>query len=232
MPDSYTINARVFPAALSAIPIFVLNYFFLHSYVGNFLESLLGIKWMGEITISLILTYFLAETGRFIAKELYEKIHFKDELSMPSTNFLLHSDSTYTAEHKKKIHSKIFSDFGIQVCSVQEEMGDGQKARKTIVECVSMIRGKVKDGRLILNHNIQYGFARNLIGGSVIAVFVSIINLYIFGYFIPNMTAFWISLFLALAYLAVISIGKTIMSKYGMRYAKVLFQEYLLLNIG
>lgn len=224
----YTLRARIYPAALCAIPIFVLNYFLLHVYLGDFLNSILSIRWAGEVTIAVILTYFLAEIGRFIAKELYEKSYFKDELSMPTTDFLLHSDQTYTQEYKSQIHSKILSDFSMQVCSSQEEAADNEKARKIIVQCVSMIRGKVKDGRLILNHNIGYGFARNLIGGSVIAVAVSIVNLYIFGYFIPNMTAFWISLFLGLIYLTIMLSGKSIMSRYGIRYAKVLIQEYLL----
>lgn len=198
--------------------------------MGDFLNSLFGLNWLGEITISAVLTYFLAEAGRFIAKELYEKIHFKDELYMPTTNFLLHSDPTYTSDHKNKIHSKIYADFGLQICSIREEESDNNKARKTIVECVSMIRGKVKDGRLLLKHNIGYGFARNLIGGSVIAVFVSIINLFVFGYFSLNLLAFWISLFLALVYLLIMLTGRSIISRYGVRYAKVLIQEYLLLT--
>jgi hypothetical protein len=228
MLNKYSRIARIYPAVLCSLPIFLLNYFFLKFYTADFLSSLNGVKWTGGITLSLVLTFLLAQTARFIGKELFEKTHFKDELSMPTTEMLLHLDENYSSDHKKRLHAKIFSDFGIQVCTAQEEISENERARKIIVECVSMIRGKVKDGRLLLQHNIEYGFIRNLVGGSVISVFLSIINLFIFGYFFYNQLAFSLSLFMAIFYLAMVMMGRFLLGRYGIRYAKVLIQEYLL----
>jgi len=52
-------------------------------------------------------------------------------------------------------------------------------ARKKIVEAVSIMREKVMDGHLLLQHNIEYGLWRNLIEGSTFALLISIINCYI-----------------------------------------------------
>lgn len=228
MLNKYTRTARIYPAIICSIPIFVLNYFLLSSYTADFFASLEGIKWVGGITLSVALTFLLAQAGRFVGKELFEKIHFKDELYMPTTEFLLHSDTTYSAEHKNRLHSKILAEFSIKIHSPEQEGKDIIAARRTIVESVSMIRGKVKNGQLLLQHNIEYGFARNLIGGSLLALYISIFNLYVFGFFFPNQLGFYLSLFVGIAYLLIVAIGRYLMGRYGVRYAKVLVQEYLL----
>lgn len=226
--SKYSLVARVYPAILCCLPILVLNFFLLSIYTGNFLSAIEGYKWLSGVTFSAVLIYFLSQIGRFIGKEIFEKTHFKDDLNMPTTQLLLHSDDTYSFEQKINIHSKILGDFNMTVCSLEQESLDEMGARKIIVDCVSLIRGKVKDGRLILQHNIEYGFVRNLIGGSAVAVFVSILNLVLFGFFFKNFVAFYLSFFLAVTYLLIMSFGKKIISRYGFRYAKVLIQEYLL----
>jgi len=226
--NKYNLIARVYPAILCSLPILVLNFFLLDSYTGEFFSAIEGYKWFGGITFSAILIYLLAQIGRFVGKEIFEKIHFSDELSMPTTQLLLHSDNTYSSEQKLNIHSKIANDFNMTVYDFEQESLDEMGARRIIVDCVSLIRGKVKDGRLILQHNIEYGFARNLIGGSTVAVLVSVFNLIIFGYFMEQFIPFYISLFLVIAYLIIVIIGRKIIQQYGLRYAKILIQEYLL----
>lgn len=230
MLNKYTRTARIYPAIICSIPIFVLNYFLLSSYTADFFASLEEIKWVGGITLSVALTFLLAQAGRFVGKELFERIHFKDELYMPTTEFLLHSNTTYSLEHKSRLHSKILNDFGITIYSPEKEESDHISARKIIVESVSMIRGKVKNGQLLLQHNIEYGFMRNLIGGSLVALYISIFNIYVFGFFFPNQLGFYLSMGMALAYLLVVGIGRYLIGRYGIRYAKVLIQEYLLLG--
>lgn len=230
MLNKYTCTARIYPAIICSIPIFVLNYFLLSSYSADFFASLEEIKWVSGITLSVALTFLLAQIGRFVGKELFERIHFKDELYMPTTEFLLHSNPTYSAERKSRLHLKILNDFGIGIYSPEKEESDHISARKIIVESVSMIRGRVKSGQLLLQHNIEYGFIRNLIGGSLLALYISIFNTYIFGFFFPNQSGFYLSIGMALIYLIVVGVGRYLIGRYGIRYAKVLIQEYLLLQ--
>lgn len=228
MFSKYNITARIYPAIICSIPIFVLNYFLLSNYTSGLINSLEKIKWIGGITFSVALTFLLAQLGRFIGKELFEKTHFNDELRMPTTNILLHSNSLYSPEHTDRIHSKILVDFGIQVFSAKQEEKDVAAARRTIAESVSMIRAKVGNGQLLLQHNTEYGFARNLVGGSVPALYMSVVNLYIFGVIFPNSTAYFISIFTSIAYFLLVLMGKQIIDRYGMSYAKILVQEYLI----
>lgn len=228
MLNNYNRIARIYPAILCSIPIFLLNYFLLNFYTAKFVLSLQAITWAGGITVYVALTFLLTQIARFIGKELFENSYFKDESEMPTTNFLLHADVTYSSQHKEKIHSKILTDFGIKIYSPDEESRDTVSARKIVMESISMVRGKAKDGRLILKHNREYGFTRNLIGGSVPAVYLSILNICLFGIFFPNPLAYYLSIFLALTYLFIIIISKYVIGRYGVRYAKVLIQEYLL----
>lgn len=228
MFGEYNRVARIYPAIISAVPIFVLNYFLLQGYTSGFIISLEKIEWIGGVTISVAFVFLFAQIGRFIGKELFEKAYFKDELYMPTTNFLLHSDSTYSPEHTSRLHKKILNDFGIHVYTIAQENQNTTSARRIVVESVSMIRGKVKNGQLLLQHNIEYGFVRNLIGGSLPALFFSIVNIYIFGFLFQNKTAFVLSIFTTVFYFLLIAFSKYLVKQYGVRYAKILIQEYLL----
>jgi len=96
-------------------------------------------------------------------------------------------------------------------------------------EAVALIRQRVKDGRLVLQHNIEYGFFRNLAGCSVIAVLVSILDVGIFYWVAPNVVALRMSIVMILLYLFPIIAAKHLMRAHGKRYARVLIQEYLAL---
>ncbi|MEK7074382.1 MAG: HPP family protein [Patescibacteria group bacterium] len=145
---------------------------------------------------------------------------------MPTTNFLLFSDTHYSNEYKQQIREKILKDFGITLLSKEQEEKDEMAARKRIVEAASLIRGKVKDGRLLLQHNIEYGFARNLIGGSVIAFPTALIGVVLFYFFSYKVLPFVVLTVSATIYLVLIIFSKKIMDVFGVAYAKVLIQEY------
>ncbi len=146
---------------------------------------------------------------------------------MPTTEFLLHKNKEYSEQFKEKIYQKIKSDFGIQLTSIAEEQKNEISSRHLIAEAVSLIRDRVKNGRLLLNRNIEYGFIRNLIGGSVIAVVVSLISLLIFSFFDKNIVAMLVSSLFIFLYAVPILFSKTLIKKHGDRYARTLFQEYI-----
>lgn len=77
---------------------------------------------------------------------------------------------------KSIICSKVLNDFHLKLPNSKEQDKDLESAKVLFNEAVSLIREKVKNGRLILNYNIQYGFIRNLIGGSVVGILLSIAN--------------------------------------------------------
>ena len=127
---------------------------------------------------------------------------------------------------KEKIRAKIKSDFNLILPNLNEENNAKVEARKKIKEAVDLIRNKVKDGRLLLQHNIEYGFVRNLIGGMIVSIPFSFFNS-IFFIFQKNITAVVLSVLLSMFYLIIFGIRKNILIYFANNYASVLFNEYL-----
>ena len=224
--DRYEQEALLSPALATLPPFVLLTYYYLQILLSGFMFALFGIV-LGEISLSFVFVKLLMEVNRYIAKMLVENKQFKNELMMPTTDFLLYKNSTYSEDHKSKIRNKIRADFDKTLPSKREESTNELSARQKIVEAVSLVRGKMKGGRLILQHNIHYGFTRNLIGGAYLALFVSTLDFYIFMLVAPNQIASVISLLFIILYGSILVFKKQILNALGKNYAKVLFQEYL-----
>src|SRR5215204_1074328 len=212
--DRYTREARLYPAIATLPPFLLLYNFGLHQYISSFVSLALGLV-IGGVSVSIALIFLLMEVNRFISKMILEARYFQNEQKMPTTNLLLFKDNTYSDEHKKQIRKKIQEDFGITLLSKHDEAENETRARQRITEAVSMIRTKMKEGHLILQHNIHYGAARNLIGGSILAFIVSIIDVVWFGWFVPNQIAIVLSIVFAAIYGTLIALGKYIVMKQG-----------------
>ncbi|HAJ33921.1 MAG TPA: hypothetical protein DCK79_11330 [Candidatus Atribacteria bacterium] len=86
---------------------------------------------------------------------------------------------------------------------------------------MSLARKKVGSGKLLLQHNIEYGFWRNLIGGTIISVLFSGITTY-FSYVENNKTLFIASIILLVIYLLILICNKFIINSFGKMYVRVL----------
>ena len=226
--NQYTIQARILPAILASFPFLVLYFFFLNDHLSGFFKLVFGVSWIGDVSTPVVFLILLSFIGRSIGKDLYESTWFsRDETRMPTTDFLMHSNSEYTLQFKQKIHDKIKVDYNIHIFIPDEELRNETEARKTIAEAVTLIRHSLKDGRLLLSRTIEYGFIRNLIGCSVISVFVSIVNMFVFSLVKDIHAAYYLSLTMALAYLFLMLLNKKLIHNHGKRYARSLFQEYV-----
>ncbi len=223
----YYIKARLFPTIICVIPILTLYYFGFSDKVIDFIAFLKGYKWVSDITISVAIIYLMIQINRFVSKELFQKIFFKDEINMPTTNFLLHSSTFFAESVKRNIREKIKEKFGVELLAKNEEDENELEARKTIVSAVAQVRNATRDNHLLLQHNIEYGFTRNLIGGCSIALLVTLLNLYFFNSITPNLLAFNISIGFGILYLLPILFSKYLINRYGKYYAKVLFEQFL-----
>ncbi|MCK5022067.1 MAG: hypothetical protein KAR54_02365 [Candidatus Pacebacteria bacterium] len=225
MFNKYETYARIFPAILTIIPIFIFSHFYLYTKIPEILDVIF-VKITGSISIILVLIYFISQISRYISKMLLQDNVFQNELHFPTTNYLLYSDKQYSKEMKEKIRSKIKIEFGLILSTPNEEKSSEVEARKRIKEAVGLIRNKVKNGHLLLQHNIEYGFVRNLIGGTIISIPFSFFNI-IFFTLQKNMIIVIISILLLVFYLTLFIIKKNILIYFGNNYASVLFNEYL-----
>ncbi len=226
--DKYSMKARVLPATFTIlVPLIIFNHFFTSPILSDLLGAFEASEAISNISISLVLMFYLSQIARIIGKNLFEKRIFKDELKMPTTEFMLFSDKQFSDNYKMNFASKVKSDFNIDLHSKQEEIEDEQTARRKIVEAMSSVRKSLFKNSFLLQHNIEYGAMRNTIGGSIIGLILCIINCFFFYFIVRVDFAIYASCVLGIIFILLILFSKSIIVSYGKAYAKILFREFM-----
>jgi hypothetical protein len=225
--DQYFLYARVLPAILTAIPLILFHHFYINLEFSGFLYKIWTFRVVTELTMPLVFIITLAFINRVISKMLIEDKRYSSETKMPTTENLLFKSTPYEESYLNQIHQKIVKDFNIKLISKKNESQNETDSRKIIVQAVSHIKEKVKGGRLLLQHNMEYGFFRNLVGGSIIAIVVSIFSAIFFHFIYANILGFWLSIIEILIFGSVLIFYGKILDMLGQLYAKRLIQEYM-----
>jgi len=224
--NKYQIYARLLPTILSVIPFLIIQYSLFDDSLQTLFNEIGGIKIIGNITVTGSIIYLLSQINRHFGKHIFEKYYFSKSLNFPTTYYLLHNDTSLSAEYKRKIHDKIFNDFSIKFNDEEIEKSNESESRKIIRDAVGLVRRKVGDGKLTIQHNLEYGFFRNLIGGAILASIVSaILTYWSFKVGVNNLVI--IGSILTLIYLIFIILSKPILKSKARLYADMLFQEYI-----
>ncbi len=165
MFNTYTLIARIFPTFISMIP------FWLYLISRNFdFSNIKDISLSGESLLSLLIViplYFLSNTFIRTISKLYEDCIFRKWQNMPSVVILLDSNKEYSKEFRKQIKEKILNDFKIDVKNNVQKIN----------EAMWQIRKVTKSDDLLLQHNIEYWFTRNLFWASVMWLLLCIMAL-------------------------------------------------------
>ena len=223
----YFYRARLFPALLTSIPLIILVNKVLDVEYQDALKNVYDVlPIIAHLGLSAAIIFLCVQVNRLLAKEIFQRFYFRDELKMPTTNHLLWKDNYYDAEVKEKIRSKMNQNFGISLLTPYEEQQDEVKARKLILTCVGQVRVVLKGNSLLLQHNIEYGFWRNLIGGCVLAVIFSAI-IFLYGQYNHLNGLKTIGIILFFVYLIPIILSKPIIRYYGRYYSKILYEQFL-----
>jgi hypothetical protein len=183
--NKYYLQARLAPTVLTSIPLVVCYFYTVAPFVHEYFDSAPALPTISDISLPFAIVLLLVQLNRLLSKEIFQKFYFKDEINMPSTNYLLHNDSTFTNDIKAKIKQKIFKDFDISLYSHDREISEELGARKQICFAVSQIRVVLKNNIMLFRHNVEYGFFRNLLGGCILAVIFSL-TLIIFSAALQN----------------------------------------------
>jgi hypothetical protein len=225
--DSYTVIARFFPALLCAVPVFVLWYFLLREPAWqDLLGFLINLRCIGTLSITVVFLYFYALFVRFAAKQ-FERRYFTDARGFPTTYFMLYGNQSYSADYKKKFRDRVRALWKLSPLDAVGEQEQPSEARARLDECFAQIRLRVGAGKLVFQHNIWYGFARNLVGGSLFAALISAANI-AFGCLLFHAPALVIaSGILLLAYLLIFAVRRPILVQHGEAYARQLIAEFM-----
>jgi len=216
--NEYNIKARVFPAIISVVPFSILKYFFIDKYFNIPLNQII----FGDISLAIVLIYLLTQLDRFVSKTFFET-----KSDFPTDRILMPSGKEISDEYRKNITDKIKQDFNLSLPNLSDENSDIENTKIRIREIVRAIITKVRKGNLSLQHNFEYGFVRNLIGGCTIASIVSILNIFLFKVVFPNQKIFITSIIILFIYLIPVIFSRVIVRQYDEEYAHVLFREYL-----
>jgi hypothetical protein len=215
--NEYNLKARIFPALLTALPLFLIKHYILNQYFSFSLTQVI----FGDISILVILVYLFSQINRFLSKELFEK-----KTDFPTDKALLPS-SSLSSESRNNLAKKVKEDFNLTLPNLKDENENEEDVKIRIREIVESIINKVRNGHLLLQHNIEYGFFRNLLGGSVVASVVSVVNIFLFLFFFKSKILVITSAVLLSIYLLVIIFRKKVLKQFSEEYTKVLFREYL-----
>lgn len=227
LTNSYFYRARLFPALITSIPMLIFVNKIIAVQYADILKNVYDIlPFIAHLGLSGAIIFLCVQINRIVAKEIFQRLHFREELFMPTTNHLLISNTYYPITVKEKIRSKIKKEFKIILADAQSEAQDENNARKIIATAVSQIRNTLRDNNLLLQHNIEYGFWRNLIGGSLIAVIFSI-SIFCYGVYNKLEDQLFIGIICFFLYLIPIILNKYIIRRYGNYYSKILYEQFL-----
>ncbi len=219
--NEYSLRARLYPAVLCSIPFLMIKVVLVDKYIPGITEKILTFAIAG-VPIWAALVYFLTQVNRFVSKTIFE-----DKNNFPTLRMLMPSSKEMSLNMRSKIMERAKDDFNLYLPDLNDEKEDIGVTETRIKEIVGMIINKVGRGTLLLQHNFEYGFARNLMGGSVVAGIVSAIDAIVFRFILPNQTAFILSIILLVCYLVPIVFSRSVLKNYSKEYAEKLFREYL-----
>ena len=229
MISEYTLKARIFPAILTSLPLIVLINATFDSQVHQWLNSDDYAALFGKGTLAIAIVFALSQFNRFVAAEVFERLISKDETNFPTTRLLLPNNDKLSDTTRKAIGKKVNQDFGQELPSSVTPSKES-KARRQISDIVRMMRERTRGHKLLLQHNIEYGFARNLIGACPLVLLVSGANIYLYKQHVFDAFPVWgyrASIAYSIAAVGMMVLSKVILDRYGIRYARVLFQAYL-----
>lgn len=220
--DSYKRPARGYPALLTAIPIIILFNLILKDE--PIFDSLLGIS-VSNLTAVTASLYLLIQINRTLSMALFEP----QPLEMPTVKFLLFTNDHFSTNHKNKIRDKVFQDYGISLPSKDEEDQNVLEAKKRIREATTMIKETLGRGKMLFQMNIEYGFIRNLLGGSIVAL---IVNCFLIYYtYVNNLNIIFIFSIVYGSLPAILLLFNRYLTRtFSHRYADRFYSEYLTLN--
>ncbi|MBQ6198523.1 MAG: hypothetical protein IJK44_04735 [Bacteroidales bacterium] len=228
--DKYTRVARVYPAIIGVLPVFILLALCMGEWLPKYREVAGNVKWIlwmigGTSLASLSVGYLASELFRETSKWLFQYPLFKkDETEMPTTKMLLWQNAVISPAYHKLIANKVKATFGIKLPTPEEEQSDISKALKTIVDVVSQIRQYCRGDIILRQYNIEFGFCRNYLGASVWDILV------IIGLGFANVLCGWLSwwaIFLALLIqLLLMFCCFLVLETRGWSYAKYLFATF------
>lgn len=99
---------------------------------------------------------------------------------MPTTELLLGKNGDLSASMRQKLSDKLLKECGI---ALPEDSVDDNEARTICVNITGYMREMTRDNKILTQYSYEFGFCRNYIGASVVAIIMLMIQIIIAAYF-------------------------------------------------
>lgn len=224
--NNYYLKARLYPTILTMIPLVVLYIYYLSPSVDTVLSPVWDLlPIFTGVAINVCLMFLLVLLNRFVSKAVFQKLFYQDDLKMPTTDYLMPDHPLLDNSSRKRYYQYIMIDFNVDMSKELKKLETETQKRTMITRIVGQIRTKLRGNKMLLQHNIEYGFFRNLVGGCLIALLTSI-ALLIISICEHNCSIKLTSIVMIVFYLLPIIFSKQIITFHGKNYASVLYEQY------
>lgn len=165
--DRYDRNARLYPALLSLLPVFVVIALWLPQ-----VWTLLG--GLTSLILAFGLIFFIAQIVRYLGRRVERRLGRK--VGRAKTAVLLsHADTQIPQDTKARYH-KFLASHGLNIPDRAAELADPIAAHQMYRSAVDWLLEHTRPNAkasMLLNENIAYGFRRNLMGLKPVAIMLA-----------------------------------------------------------
>jgi hypothetical protein len=165
LPDTYTLRARIIPALIAAIPVFVLATLLVPWNRFSLSQAL------SSLSVAILL-FALSDFARRHGKRIEPKLYARSG-GKPTVTMLRHRDRVLDEITKLRIVSFLAGKLGERPPSADEELAHPEKADAFYERCGTWLRENTRDQKrfaILFNDNVTYGYRRNLLGLKSIAL--------------------------------------------------------------
>jgi hypothetical protein len=189
--DSYSRQARLYPALLALFPISLI----LASFAPTVFSTGVGATIV-TFAISCGLVFLLADIARSAGRRA-EAALIDSWGGWPTTHWLRHSSSANPAARARILTYLSENVAGFTPPTLQQESDDQCSADLAYESAVHWLKAKCRglEYGILLNENATYGFRRNMLGMRKVALLICIVTIIIAEYYLcfvnpPNLSHF------------------------------------------
>ena len=226
MSFGYTTKARIFPTAIMAPPVLRVINVAIGAQTPFWLSSSSYLALFGKATVMAAVVYLLSQISRFIGAEVVERVVTKKGGDFPTTRLLFPGNEGLSFALRNAVSKKAEQLFGTAL-PTQTSSETEPETRRTIVDLVARMRGRTRNHKLLLQHNIEYGFWRNLIGAAPITFLASIACVFFHVAGLLGDTIYKMSILYAASSVLLMGASPLILGRLSVRYAHTLFEAFL-----
>lgn len=177
-----------------------------------------------ELSVTVCFLFLYKKIIRRISKDFIETNILFREYRKPTTRLMLKDDNTFTKDKKERILAKLKSE-GVWNNDIKVRGKDTTKYIESVDMAVSHILEVTRPDDILFEENYTYGMFRNLCGGLLLNVVISLLILIMIVCI--GVTSYSVVLYGCLGQIFLLLLVVCLADKEGLDFAKRMYNVYL-----